>query len=131
MHRIAVTRSGYQPYRSRDIDAGAESLNKNIALTPLINGGASQVVYITSNGFEPAVVNVYAGAVIEVIKVDVDEHSAEGSQFDSGLLAPGASYKVRMSTAGSFSYGDGDASSAAATIVVAPGSRVLMPLVRC
>ncbi len=130
LHRIAVARSGYQPYRSRDIDAGADSLNKNIALTPLINGGASQVVYITANGFEPAVVNVYAGAVIEFVNIDVDEHSATGSQFDSGLLAPGASYKVRMSISGSFSYGDGDASSAAGTIAVAPGSRVLMPLVR-
>lgn len=130
LHRITVSHSGYQPYRSRDIDAGAESLNKNIALTPLINGGVSQVVYITANGFEPAVVNVYAGAVIEFINIDVNEHSATGSQFDSGLLAPGASYKVRMSTAGSFSYGEGDASSAAGTVNVAPGSRVLMPLVR-
>lgn len=124
--RLDVTRAGYQPYRSDNIDAGVESLSKNIALTPVINEAATQKIYITASGFQPAVTKVNAGAVVEFINLDLVDHAATGSAFDSGVLAPGASYKVKLGT--SSSYSDGTGSSSTASIVIDGGRSVFMPM---
>ena len=126
-YRLDVTRSGYQPYRSDAIDAGAEALNQNIALTPVIGEAATQKIYITPSGFQPAVAKVYASAVVEFINLDLVDHAATASAFDSGVLAPGASYKVKLAT-GNYTYADGNGSSSMAVIQVGGARQVFMPM---
>ena len=127
VYRLDVTRSGYQPYRSDNIDAGAGALNKDIGLTPVINDAATQKIYITASGFQPAVVKVAAGAVIEFINMDLVDHAATGSSFDSGVLTPGTGYKVKL-TGGSHSYTDGAGASNGGVITIDGGRSVFMPM---
>ncbi|MEZ4679093.1 MAG: hypothetical protein R2932_33240 [Caldilineaceae bacterium] len=46
------------------------------------------------------------GSVVEFINIDLVDHGAVGTAWDSGLLATGASYKVKLTQNGSFAYGD-------------------------
>lgn len=129
VYRLDVSRSGYQPYRSENLDADAGSLNQDIALTPEIAEAAAQKIYITASGFQPASVKVNAGAVVEFINMDVADHAATGSAFDSGVLAPGASFKVKLS-GGSYTYTDG-ASSASSAVIQVEGdgvTRIFLPM---
>ena len=56
--RLDVVLSGYQAYRSADIAGGQASVNQNVALTPAIADAATHTVYMTENGFEPALLTV-------------------------------------------------------------------------
>jgi len=136
LYRLDVVRDGYQPYRSGDIAASEEPLNRNIALSPVIVEAATQQIVITENGFQPAVLAAKPGDVIEFVNLDLAEHSAAGSTWDSGILAPGQSYKVKVTTKGAFSYADSTGSLAAGTILVDDSSvtptanAVYLPLVQ-
>jgi plastocyanin len=105
-YRIDVARAGYQPYRSADIDAATASLNPPIALSPAVPEAATHTVYLTADGFAPSALTVTPGSVVEFVNSDVTEHGVVGSAWDSGLLTPGGSYKVKLTTAGAFSYRD-------------------------
>ncbi len=129
VYRLDVSRSGYQPYRSENLDVDKGSLNQDIALTPAIAEAAAQKIYITASGFQPASVKVNAGAAVEFINMDVADHAAVGSAFDSGALAPGASFKVKLN-AGSYTYTDGAGSPSSAVIQVDGdgGARIFLPM---
>lgn len=133
-YRIDVVRDGYQPYRSGDIDASTTSLNLNIALSPAVAEATTQQILITSSGFQPATLNAKPGDVIEFINVDLADHSTMSSAWDSGLLAAGQSYKVKLTTNGSYTYSDANDGATQGVIVVgesvpADSQRLFLPLV--
>ncbi len=106
IYRIDVVADGYQPYRTATINAATSPLNRTIALSPAIAEAATQTVYMTANGFAPATVTVTPGTVIEFVNVDLAEHGIESTGWDSGLLATGEGYKVKVDQAGTFTYSD-------------------------
>ncbi len=118
IYRLDVLANGYQSYRSGDIEVSDGQLAQNIALSPLVNEAASQIVYITANGFSPAAVTVAPGSVVEFVNLDTNDHTATGANWDSGVLGVGDSFKVKLSTAGSFNYSDGADATSTATITV-------------
>lgn len=132
-YRLDVVRDGYQPYRSGDIDASTTSLNQTIALSPVVAEATTQQILITGNGFQPATLNAKAGDVIEFINVDLAEHSINSSAWDSGLLAAGQSYKVKVTANGTFTYSDATDGTTGGTIIVGDGAsgsqRLFLPLV--
>ncbi len=133
-YQLDVVRDGYQPYRSGVIDAGEASLNQSIALSPVVVEAATQIIYMDEDGFSPTVVNVTPGAVIEWINVGLDEHRVTGNSWESGLLAVGQSYKAKVTSKGTFTYGEGETAGNQATIIVGDGvvggeQRIFLPLV--
>lgn len=133
-YRIDVVRDGYQPYRTGDIDASTTALNQNLALTPAIGEAATQQILITGNGFQPATLNAKPGDVIEFINVDLTDHNITSSAWDSGLLAAGQSYKVKVTTNGTFTYSDTTDGATSGTITVGDSvpsgsQRLFLPLV--
>ncbi|MFN8444392.1 MAG: hypothetical protein U0175_26650 [Caldilineaceae bacterium] len=101
-----MTATGYQPYRSETIDASIDTLSLNIALSPAINEAATQTIYITDNGYQPALLTVAPGSVVEFVNLDVDEHASAGNNWDSGLLMTGQRYKLKLSDLGIYNYND-------------------------
>ncbi|MEZ4708379.1 MAG: DNRLRE domain-containing protein [Caldilineaceae bacterium] len=118
-YRLAVTHSGYQPYRTGDIAVDNGSLATEINLSPAIADVANHIVHITANGFEPAVVNAQPGDVILWVNSDLAAHAINGASWDSGLLAIGESYKARLTDKGAFAYTDGANGLLTGTVVVA------------
>lgn len=106
LYRIDVIAAGYQPYRSGDLDASTDSISPNIALSPLINEAATQVIYVSETGFVPASISLAPNSVVEFVNVGLSEHASLSSSWESGLLAPGQSFKVRVTGAGSIAYVD-------------------------
>jgi len=118
VYQLDVSRAGYQHYRSPTLLVESEPVYYDVPLTPVIEQEADYRVAITEFGFEPAALVAPPGAVIEWVNADTQEHSAaylpDGAQaagqqatgWDSGLLAPGESYKVQLNAAGSYTYGD-------------------------
>ena len=128
-YRLEALRSGYQSYRSTDIQVVSQAVRYDIPLTPQIGGAASRQILITENGFEPAYLAVRPGEVVEWVNMAVDGHTATswksvagatvgGANFDSGLLLAGESYHFRFDAAGTFSYVDAANPANVATIVV-------------
>jgi plastocyanin len=135
LYRIDVRRTGYQPYRSGTIDVAQSALNRTIALQPEVLAATTHTVYLTANGFAPATLTVTPGSVIEFVNIDLVDHGAVGSGWDSGLLATGASYKVTVSQTGTFGYRDsGDTLNQGTLIVstatVEPDHALYLPLVQ-
>lgn len=132
-YRLDVVRDGYQPYRSGDIDAGTTSLNLNIALSPVVAEATTQQILITENGFQPATLNAKVGDVIEFINVDLTDRGITASAWDSGLLAAGQSYKVKVTANGAITYSEVMDGSTQGTIMVGDGAvgtqRLFLPLV--
>ncbi len=99
----------------------------------LMESYGAQTIYITENGYLPASVKVQPNSVVEFVNVDVSEHASKGSNWDSGLLAPGQSYKVKLTTLGTYQYSDSAATPAEAQIIVgeavAGGNSIYLPLV--
>lgn len=131
--RVAVERQGYQPYRSWPIES-AGGLSPDVSLTPSIAGTPTQTIYITADGFEPAVLRVAPGSVVEWVNADLAEHSATGAAWDSGAIGSGERYRVKLDKPGSYSYQDGADPSSSATIIVgsavSEGFRLFLPLIR-
>ena len=127
-YRLEAAGSGYQPYRSTDIQVVSEAVRYDIPLTPLV-GDATRRILITENGFEPAYLAVRPGEVVEWVNMAADGHSAAswksvagaavgGANFDSGLLLAGESYRFRFDTAGAFTYVDATNPANSASVVV-------------
>ncbi|MCB0089605.1 MAG: hypothetical protein KDE54_16980, partial [Caldilineaceae bacterium] len=105
---------------------------------------------ITDGGFEPAVVTVAPGSVIEWVNAGEAAHStmstadaASAAQaaesWDSGLLNTGESYKRTLATEGTYSYQDASDPSITGTIIVKKASvtepeptakEIFLPLVK-
>lgn len=123
--QIAVTRNGYQAYRSATLSGNP---NRAIRLTPQIVGPPAVTIAITANGFVPAVVEVAPGSIIEWVNLDVKDRGANSPLWDSGLLAPGQSYRTIVAQPGSHTYRDAAGISGDGAIVVT-GSMIMLPLV--
>ncbi|MEZ4673028.1 MAG: hypothetical protein R2932_02150 [Caldilineaceae bacterium] len=117
-YRLHVEASGYQPYRSGDIVVDGGVLATDILLSPAIADVANHIVYITANGFEPAVVNAQAGDVIFWVNSDLAEHTVQVAGWNSGLLAVGEGYKAQVMDPGTITVTDGENPLATGTIVV-------------
>ncbi len=148
--QINVTKAGYQPYRSWDLVVVDTPVHIDVPLTPIIGQAADQRIDVTDDGFEPAVLTVAPGAVIEWTNVgdglhsstsitptvsvgnsqaaDINERGASANgAWDSGLLTPGSSYKRQLTTEGIYTYRDSENPASTATIVVAKAEEVIQP----
>ena len=73
--------------------------------------------------------------MIAFINVDLEEHGSVGSAWDSGILATGTGYKVKLNSAGTFTYGDSTDASVTGQITVTDAPvienaiKVFLPLV--
>lgn len=73
---------------------------------------SSNKVSITDTGFDPASIEVKHGAVIEWVNDDDKPHTVTfdahptGNPAPSGDIAPGESFKLTATTAGTFGYRD-------------------------
>ncbi|MBW7885551.1 MAG: hypothetical protein H3C34_23565 [Caldilineaceae bacterium] len=130
-YQLAVSRSGYQSYRSTDIQVVSDPVRYDVALTPQIDAAANHVVVITEYGFEPAYLAVRPGDVVEWVNMTADGHTATSyktqagaaavgeANFDSGLLLAGEQYKFRFDSAASYTYVDAANPANSGTVVVA------------
>jgi hypothetical protein len=125
--RLAASHSGYQPYRSWEIDGAA--LDQPIRLTPELSGTPDATIYITESGFDPPLLKVRPGALVEWVNLDLAEHTATGTSWDSGALATGGSYRARVGLSGSYSYTDAARPLTAGTLFIDGGFNVYLPLV--
>jgi plastocyanin len=134
-NRLQVNHTGYQPYTSWNIATSTGLLVEEIRLSPTVAEAATHTVYITANGYEPALLAVPAGSVIEWVNLDLEEHSVSGAGLASGVLAPGQSFKIRLNTNGSYTFSDEANPLGGGTITVGadqpppPALRVLLPMI--
>ena len=61
-------------------------------------------VVMTENRFEPGTIRIAAGATVTWRNSSEIPHTVTGSGFDSGPIAPGASYSRTFTRPGSLSY---------------------------
>ncbi len=133
-YRLDVAQSGYQSYRTGDIDVATGALAVDVALAPVVADAATHTVYMTAGGFEPAIVAVRPGSVVEFVNLDLAEHGVRhASAWDSGILATGERFKVKLDALGTFAYSDVTDTLTQGMIVVAddaPAARTLyLPVV--
>ena len=130
-YQLNVNRAEYQPYQSAQIDVVSEAVRYDVPLTPVIADAADYVIEISDAGFNPSVLTVEPGAVIEWVNLDAGVHSTTSTDpalsypdavgnggWDSGLLSPGAGYKFRVGAEGTYAYADRSNSSLAGTLIV-------------
>lgn len=136
-YRLNVNKAGYQPYASMDLTVVDAPVHFDVPLTPLISEESDQQIGITDSGFEPSVITVAPGTVIEWINAGTTVHSsssitpsvsygdpaaagltAGSAGWDSGLLTTGESYKRQLNTEGTYIYRDSVNPDATATIIV-------------
>ena len=134
VNRIAVELAGYQTYRSWNKDTSSGLLAPSIGLAPELSGTVDATMYITDQGFNPAVVSVEPGSIIEWVNLDLAEHTAAGSSADSGVLEPGQSFRLMLDEPGVYTVEDRANSMNEATIIVEGGNtdgknQVLLPAV--
>lgn len=137
-YQLTVEKDGYQSYRSWDLVVVDTPVHFDVPLTPLIAQSADQRIDITDDGFEPAVIKVTPGSVVEWTNIGDGLHtttsitptvSFDGSQaatvtadsgaWDSGLLTPGTSYKRQLMNEGTYTYRDSENPAYTATVIVA------------
>lgn len=131
--RLLATRPGYQPYRTWDIATPTGVLAAELPLTPVIAGAPDHTVTITANGFSPATLAVAPGDVIEWVNLDTRERGVRGDGIDSGALAPGASYRAQLNTAGRITVTEGADAQLTGVVTIdgqADGYRLFLPIVR-
>ena len=140
-YRLAVSRDGYQPYRSWDVQTTGQPVNLDLPLTPEVGTTADYVVEIGPDGFEPALLTVLPGSVIEWVNLDIAEHTSISTDpglagpgtlvsggWDSGALGSGQRYSRQFNDQGTFSYAD-QANPANTGQVVVVSLPVYLPLV--
>jgi plastocyanin len=137
LYRLEAGHSGYQPYRSTDINVVSDPVQYNVPLTPLISDPAKYTVQVSEEGFSPAVLTVELGAVIEWVNVGADSHSATSTSptvvspaaaangWDSGLLGASEAFKTRLNVVGTYTYRDAQNPLSTATIIVQQGGSAL------
>jgi plastocyanin len=142
-YQLDVTRSGYQPYRSDDIEVIDELVRRDVHLTPIIEAEADHRMIVDEQGFATPALTVAPGTVIEWLNLSPGEHrvmlesDANTTQWDSGLLDTGESYTVRLDNEGVYTFIDAENSLNQATIVVAQeqtrpieGQSIYLPFVQ-
>ena len=147
IYRLDVSKSGYQPYRSPDLQVVSTPVRHDVPLTPMISESPQVTITIGENGFEPAMTKVSAGTVIVFVNGDVRDHAVKGKKttgsanvadvietggFNSGVLGSKQSHTIKLSTSGTYTYFDVANVEMAGAIIVegAGGHRVMLPLVR-
>jgi plastocyanin len=75
----------------------------------LVSGGAPKAPVVTISGFQyrPDHITIYVGDEIEWRNTDIVPHTAtclDGRTFNSGSIAPGASWRYKALRKGSFEY---------------------------
>ncbi len=130
--RVEAWGQGYQPYRTEDLVVVDAPVERNIPLTPLVEKKADYVITVGPNGFDPAVLSVTVGSVVEWVNVDSSDHASVSSPqtlaatfapvvgWDSGLLLGGESYKRQLDNEGTFAYVDSASPLHQATLIVTP-----------
>ena len=118
-YRFAVDADGYQPFLSDDLTSTGGLLSGELRLSPQITAAADATVQISESGFEPAVLTVAPGSIVEFVNMELADHTTNGAAWDSGILGSGASYKVQLDAEGVYSYGDALQPIHTGTILVA------------
>jgi hypothetical protein len=79
-----------------------------VALAPVVADAATHTVYMTARRLRAGNVGtVQPGSVVEFVNLDLAEHGARhAGAWDSGVLATGGRFKVKLNTVGSFAYAD-------------------------
>jgi plastocyanin len=138
IYRLEVTLDGYQPYQTDEIAVTNGLLAQDVALTLAINEPPTHTVQMTADGFEPAFLEVKPGDVIEWLNADLADHATvRGDEWDSGILATGERFRIKLDAEGTFSYADSTNSLNTGTIVVTTDepeeptvqNRLFLPLV--
>lgn len=150
VYQIAVSAPGYQRFVGTYLGGERTHLDAPIRLRPLPEGPPDERVGIDATGFATRLLRVRPGAVVEFVNLDLWEHAivsprdpasgqatgqrsslAQVEAFDSGLIAPGASFMVTFTEPGTYTMGDGAADSNPLTVIVAADEfRVFLPLLR-
>lgn len=151
-YRLEVTKEGYQAYRSQDLVVVDAPVHFDVPLTPAIAEPADYVVTVDGAGFDPSVLEVPAGSVVEWINLDSEVHSStsvtptvscetcsaslsSSDGWDSGLLTSGEAYKRELTALGTYVYQDAENPTVTATILVvetvneSPQERLFLPFV--
>jgi plastocyanin len=142
-YQLDVAHSGYQPYRSNDIEVVDELVRRDVSLTPIIEEEADHRMIVDEQGFATTTLAVAPGTVIEWLNLGIDEHrimleaGESTTQWDSGLLMTGESYIIRLDNEGSYTFIDAENNLNQATIVVAQeqtrpieGQSIYLPFVQ-
>lgn len=82
-----------------------------------------RTVSVNEEGFKPAVVLVAPGTDVTWQNAGAAKHSSLGGFWNSGDLAPGASFTTRFKRFGEFKYHDGGNPSLTGTVVVIAATR--------
>jgi hypothetical protein len=128
LNRVEVLRENYQRYRSWNLLDDNGTIAPDIDLTPNIAGTPAYTITITDEGFEPSYLKVTPGSVIAWVNVSLNEHTAKGDVWDSGVLGAGQVYRSPISTPGAHSYTD-DANPLNTAVIVVEFSRLYLPLI--
>ncbi|HEV2109612.1 MAG TPA: cupredoxin domain-containing protein [Thermomicrobiales bacterium] len=83
-----------------DDEAGAAVPPAGQAVAP----DGQVVVQIVDRSFSPTSVTVASGQSVTFVNASDDEHTATGSAFDTGTIAPGGSATVTLTAAGTYAY---------------------------
>ncbi|MFQ5576230.1 MAG: hypothetical protein ACE5G8_04495 [Anaerolineae bacterium] len=145
--QLDVTKTGYQSYRSWDIVVVDDPVEFNVPLAKIITQTAAYTVTISDAGFDPAVLTVVPGAVIQWVNIDGNQHTTTSltptvrttttarlaapgptDGWDSGLLNSGAVYKRQLNTIGQYSYYDHQNSAYTGLVIVQATNTVDLPL---
>jgi plastocyanin len=117
LYRLYVAKEGYQPYRTGNLAVDG-LVNQTVTLTPRVDQQPDYVVEISPSGFNPAILWVEPGAMIEFANTDLDGHRVTATSWDSGLLLTGERYQVVAGGAGSYLYTDGSEATHQGFIIV-------------
>lgn len=128
--QVDVQKDGYQHYRSPDLVVVDTPVEHDVYLTPIVSASTDETMLISDGGFEPSVLTIKPGQVIEWVNVgdvghsvangDDAEVSAQGGSgtWNSGLLQSGSSYKRQFASEGTFTVQDPNNPSLTATVIV-------------
>ena len=148
---LNVSKSVYQSYVSPDLTVVDAPVHFDVPLTPILTQAAGQQIAVSNGGFEPAIITVEPGTVIEWINAGGEMHSstsitpavklegvagaaitADNGAWDSGLLQTGESYKRQLNVVGTYTYQDATNPNSTATIIVKQAeanNKVYLPVV--
>jgi plastocyanin len=144
-YRLDVSASGYQPYRSPDLQVVSTPVRHDVPLTPIISESPKVTITIGENGFEPAVMKVAPNTVIAFVNSDVRDHSVQGKKtsaanvietggISSGVLGPNQRHLVKLSATGTYNFSEGANVEMGGAIIVEGETtsryRIMLPLVR-
>ena len=71
---------------------------------------------------------VTPGSIIAWVNVSLNEHTATGDVWDSGVLGAGQSYRFRLNTLGTQAYSD-DANPLNTAVIVVEFNRLYLPII--